>query len=373
MQTPCNTQPTPHATHIRPPPMQRQALMVTEFLLKRGAPPCVAVARAELTPLVAALRGFSSVDAAGKDHGMNVRVRSVAVLALLEDASLLQEERAAAAARGGSSGGGALSLQGFGWDQSWAGGQTGASSWGGTTGGYGSGYQPPGGFGGCSSGNYYGSSGFSKLMAQTGGDQYGGGGRSGGSRFDGPPAAFEPPPVYALSSLPPRDQQQPPQQQPSAFSAAAAVAAPQQQPQQQSPFRANADGGFGEAKGISFEENAKHLAALRQLLQRPENRTCADCQDPGPASRPTWASVSLGVFVCMQCAGLHRGLGVHVSKVCGVLVGLGARRGFPGLVLYPLSPPFTSPTLLAAHPCPTPTPAPPSPPGPLLHPRHLAA
>jgi hypothetical protein len=49
--------------------------MVTEFLLKRGSPSCVALARSELTPLVAALRRFSSVDEAGRDHGMNVRVR----------------------------------------------------------------------------------------------------------------------------------------------------------------------------------------------------------------------------------------------------------------------------------------------------------
>ena len=45
------------------------------------------------------------------------------------------------------------------------------------------------------------------------------------------------------------------------------------------------------------------------------NRTCADCASAAAAARPTWASINLGVFICMKCAGIHRGLGVHVSKV----------------------------------------------------------
>lgn len=71
----------------------------------------------------------------------------------------------------------------------------------------------------------------------------------------------------------------------------------------------------GETKGISQEANARHLSALKKLLALPENALCADCALPGPGHRPTWASVSLGVFMCMRCAGVHRGLGVHVSQV----------------------------------------------------------
>lgn len=30
---------------------------------------------------------------------------------------------------------------------------------------------------------------------------------------------------------------------------------------------------------------------------------------------PEWASFNLGMFVCIDCSGIHRSLGAHVSKV----------------------------------------------------------
>ena len=41
---------------------------------------------------------------------------------------------------------------------------------------------------------------------------------------------------------------------------------------------------------------------LLQLLKREENAQCADCFEPNPL----WASVNWGVFICTQCAGVHR-------------------------------------------------------------------
>ena len=41
------------------------------------------------------------------------------------------------------------------------------------------------------------------------------------------------------------------------------------------------------------------------------NPVCADCGN----TDPDWASLNLGVILCIECSGVHRSLGVHVSKV----------------------------------------------------------
>eukprot|EP01066_Platyproteum_vivax_P011056 Platyproteum_vivax@DN5003_c0_g1_i1.p1 len=43
----------------------------------------------------------------------------------------------------------------------------------------------------------------------------------------------------------------------------------------------------------------------------PANNVCVDCG----ANHPQWASISFGALVCLKCAGVHRGLGVHISFV----------------------------------------------------------
>lgn len=58
-------------------------------------------------------------------------------------------------------------------------------------------------------------------------------------------------------------------------------------------------------------EQEKLQEILNQLLREEDNKYCADCDAKGPR----WASWNLGVFLCIRCAGIHRNLGVHISKV----------------------------------------------------------
>ena len=60
-----------------------------------------------------------------------------------------------------------------------------------------------------------------------------------------------------------------------------------------------------------FEEDpSKLLQIVRDNDQG--NRWCADC---GSESKTEWVSINLGIVLCIECSGIHRSLGTHISKI----------------------------------------------------------
>ncbi|WEW60102.1 hypothetical protein PRK78_005587 [Emydomyces testavorans] len=61
----------------------------------------------------------------------------------------------------------------------------------------------------------------------------------------------------------------------------------------------------------SYEDNpSKLLQIIRDADQG--NNWCADC---GSSSKVEWVSINLGIVLCIECSGIHRSLGTHISKI----------------------------------------------------------
>ncbi|XP_071855634.1 arf-GAP with SH3 domain, ANK repeat and PH domain-containing protein 2-like isoform X4 [Apostichopus japonicus] len=50
---------------------------------------------------------------------------------------------------------------------------------------------------------------------------------------------------------------------------------------------------------------------VREVRRLPGNDVCCDCSSPDPQ----WLSTNLGILTCIECSGVHRDMGVHISRV----------------------------------------------------------
>ncbi|XP_027711236.1 arf-GAP with coiled-coil, ANK repeat and PH domain-containing protein 3 isoform X7 [Vombatus ursinus] len=59
------------------------------------------------------------------------------------------------------------------------------------------------------------------------------------------------------------------------------------------------------------DRSSKGEGILQRVQSVAGNGQCCDCGQPDPR----WASINLGILLCIECSGIHRSLGVHCSKV----------------------------------------------------------
>uniref|UniRef100_A0A8C7VC51 Arf-GAP with coiled-coil, ANK repeat and PH domain-containing protein n=1 Tax=Oncorhynchus mykiss TaxID=8022 RepID=A0A8C7VC51_ONCMY len=64
------------------------------------------------------------------------------------------------------------------------------------------------------------------------------------------------------------------------------------------------------------ERSVRGETILHRIQCLPGNEYCCDC---GQAD-PHWASINLGILLCIECSGIHRSLGVHCSKVRSLML-----------------------------------------------------
>ncbi|XP_029989344.1 arf-GAP with GTPase, ANK repeat and PH domain-containing protein 2-like [Sphaeramia orbicularis] len=65
------------------------------------------------------------------------------------------------------------------------------------------------------------------------------------------------------------------------------------------------------SKNKDRKNSQSEAVALQAIRNAKGNNFCVDCDAPNP----TWVSLNLGALICIECSGIHRNLGTHLSRV----------------------------------------------------------
>ncbi|XP_033727336.1 arf-GAP with SH3 domain, ANK repeat and PH domain-containing protein 2-like isoform X2 [Pecten maximus] len=68
----------------------------------------------------------------------------------------------------------------------------------------------------------------------------------------------------------------------------------------------------------ALNQSVRELTAsiIDRVRRLPGNSMCCDCNAP----EPEWLSTNLGVLICLECCGIHRQLGVHISRTQSLVI-----------------------------------------------------
>ncbi|CAH1775687.1 unnamed protein product [Owenia fusiformis] len=76
---------------------------------------------------------------------------------------------------------------------------------------------------------------------------------------------------------------------------------------------------FGDTgKASSMKNSVRELRTgiMKEIQRLQGNNICCDCS----AADPEWLSTNLGVLICLECCGIHREMGVHISRTQSIII-----------------------------------------------------
>ncbi|KAI5180878.1 hypothetical protein NEOKW01_1119 [Nematocida sp. AWRm80] len=76
-------------------------------------------------------------------------------------------------------------------------------------------------------------------------------------------------------------------------------------------------------------KNEKGVSLKQAIEKEKENQKCIDCN----GQRPQWGSISFGVFLCLNCAGIHRSFGVNTTIVKSITMDIWEKKETAAMVI----------------------------------------